>query len=263
MSLLRALPVPALPARVPLRAPSRTRIAGVALLAGAIGFLAIERIAVWSYPGFDPSLQPLSGLGNLGAPTRSLWIAAMGLLAASWVIAAAIVVRPAGGRIVLTLNLLPVVGILVALAVPLDANLAVHELAAFVALVTGNLAMVANAERLRRPWRVTALLLAAGALAAMSPAAAFLVGRVGWGTLERIVVAPLLAAQVAFGLALLLGGLAAELGSARRSGRRTLALLAGATVLAVAGVGTGISAGGETVVAAELSRAVDMFLVAH
>jgi len=248
---------------------SRRRVAGIALLAGAIGFLALERVAVASYPGFDPRFQPLSGLGNLSAPTRTIWIVATVLLAVSWLVATVFVVRPAAGRAVLALNVVPAIGILVSVAVPLDANLAVHELAAFVALVAGNLAMVANADRLRRPWRITAVALSAVALAGLSPAAALLAARVGWGTLERIVVAPLLASLVAFGLALLLGGLAAEAdGSATaaarpRSSRRTLAILLGALALALAGVGSGITAGGGTVVAAELGRVVNTFLVAH
>jgi hypothetical membrane protein len=243
--------------------PSRAAVAGVALLTGAIGFLALERLAVWSYPGFDPSLQPLSGLGNLAAPTRWIWILASGLLSGSWLVAATLVVRRTASAWVLALNLVPVVGILVAVAVPLDANLGIHELAAFIALVTGSVAMVVNTDRLTSGWRTAALGLSAGGLAAMSPAAAILVGRVGWGTLERIVVAPLLASQVAFGLALLLGGLAIEGSVARRSQRRTALLLVAAIVPAVGGVGTGITAGGATVVAAELTRVVNSFHVAR
>jgi hypothetical membrane protein len=243
--------------------PSRARIAGVALLAGAIGFLALERVAVWSYPGFDPTLQPLSGLGNLAAPTRSLWIGATVLLAASWLVAAAIVVRPTGGPAAVALNLVPAGGILVSLAVPLDANLAVHELAAFLALVVGSLAMVANADRLTPRWRAAALGLAASGLIAMSPAASLLVGRVGWGTLERLVVAALLASQVAFGLALVLGGLAADVGARPHSRRRAGAVLATSVAVALAGVGTGITAGGSEVVAAEMTRVVNTFLIAH
>jgi hypothetical membrane protein len=236
-----------------LRRPSPRQLAGLALLVGAVGFLLLERLAEASYPSFDPTVQPLSGLGNLAAPTRSLWVAALVLLAISWLVAAAIVVRPGASRLLLTLN---VAGILLAAAVPLDANLAVHELAAFVALVTGNLAMLLNAERLPKPWRLPAVGLSVAALAGLSPAAAFLVGRVGWGTLERIVVAPLIASLVTFGLALVASRTAPAVPlPGAPHGRRRL-VLAVAVALAITGVGTGLTAGGTTVVAAELSRVV-------
>jgi hypothetical membrane protein len=239
-----------------LRRPSPRQLAGLALLVGAVGFLLLERLAEASYPSFDPTVQPLSGLGNLAAPTRSLWVAALVLLAISWLVAAAIVVRPGASRLLLTLNVVPVAGILLAAAVPLDANLAVHELAAFVALVTGNLAMLLNAERLPKPWRLPAVGLSVAALAGLSPAAAFLVGRVGWGTLERIVVAPLIASLVTFGLALVASRTAPAVPLPGAPHGRRRVVLAVAVALAITGVGTGLTAGGTTVVAAELSRVV-------
>lgn len=232
------------------------RVAGVAILAGTIGFLVLERLAEAAYPGFDPAWQPLSDLGNLASPARVPWIAANVVLATSWAIAFAVVVRPVAGRLVIALNVIPIVGLLVAAAVPLDADLAIHEVAAFAALIAGNLAMLANAERLRRPWREVGLALSGAAVVALSPAVALLEGQVGWGTLERIVVAPLIASLAAFGLALLLDGLRPDDIVGRRTRRRTLAVLALALLLAMTGVGTGITAGGATVVGAEISRTV-------
>lgn len=220
----------------------------------------LERLAEASYPGFDPVWQPLSSLGNLASPARLPWVAAMAALSGSWAVAIAVVVRPASGRLVLAINLVPIAGLAVAAAVPLDSDLAVHEIAAFAALIAGNLAMLANAERLRRPWREVALLLSGAALVALSPAVALLAGSVGWGTLERLVVAPLIASLVAFGLALVVDGVRVEDVTVRRTRRRTLALLALAFVLAMTGVGTGITAGGATVVGAELTRAVSGLL---
>jgi hypothetical membrane protein len=223
------------------------------VLATAVAFLVLERLAEANAPGFDASTQPLSGLGNWGSPVRDLWVVGLLGLAGSWIVGAVLVLRPRGGLLV-ALNLVPVVGIVVSVAVPLNANLAVHEVAAFGAFVGGNLAMLANALHLRQPWRLLSLALAGVAVAALSPAAGLVVGLVGWGTLERMVVVPLVGSLIAFGVALTLDGERA-LGSTR-PGRRAAAVLAGACVLAVTGIGTGITAGGDTVVGAEVTRAV-------
>jgi hypothetical membrane protein len=233
--------------------PGRARIAGAVVLATAIVFLVLERFAESNAPGFDASTQPLSGLGNWGSPVRQIWVVALLGLAASWIVGAVLVLRPRGGLLV-ALNLVPVVGIVVSVAVPLNANLAIHEVAAFSAFVGGNLAMLANALHLRQPWRLLSLALAGVAVAALSPAAGLLVGLVGWGTLERMVVVPLVGSLIAFGVALTLDGDRA-LGPTR-PGRRAAAVLAAAGILAVMGIGSGITAGGDTVVAGEVSRAV-------
>src|SRR5207244_9316251 len=108
------------------RMPGRTRIAGSVVLATAVAFLVLERLAESNAPGFDPSTQPLSGLGNWGSPVRVIWAVGLLGLAASWILGAVVVLRPRGGLLVV-LNLVPVVGIVISVAVPLNANLAVHE----------------------------------------------------------------------------------------------------------------------------------------
>jgi hypothetical protein len=236
------------------RVPGRARIAGVVVLATAVAFLVLERLAEANAPGFDATTQPLSGLGNWGSPVRDLWVVGLLGLAASWVVGVALVLRPRGSRPLIALNLVPVVGIVISVAVPLNANLAVHEVAAFSAFVGGNLAMLANALHLRQPWRLLSFALAGIAVVAMSPAAGLLVGLVGWGTLERLVVVPLVGSLLAFGVALTVNGERAM--GAQRPGRRAAVVLAAAGVLAVTGIGTGITAGGDTVVGAEVSRAV-------
>jgi hypothetical membrane protein len=240
--------------------PGRVRIAGSVVLVTAIVFLILERLAESNAPGFDASTQPLSGLGNWGSPVRDLWVVGLLGLAASWIVGAVLVLRPRG-KLLVALNLVPVVGIVVSVAVPLNANLAIHEVAAFSAFVGGNLAMLANALHLRQPWRLLSFAFAGVAVAALSPAAGLLVGLVGWGTLERLVVVPLVGSLIAFGVALTLDGERAL--GAQRPGRRAAVVLAAAGVLAITGIGTGITAGGDTVVGAEVGRAVSAMWIAR
>jgi hypothetical membrane protein len=228
------------------------RLAGFVLLVGAAAFLVISELAAAGYPGFNADTQPLSRLGNVDSPTRWLWAAGLLTLASSWVVGAAAVLVEIGGPRLLALNVAPAIGLVVAVAVPLDANLAVHEVAAFSAFVAGIVAMLVNASRLRQPWRLITLACTGPALSAMSPLASVLIGLVGWGTLERLVVLPLIASLVVFGLALSLDERA--LVAARPSRRASVLLPLAALLLALAGVGTGLTAGGTSVVAAELDR---------
>ncbi len=231
----------------------RTQIAGLALLGGALSFVVLEQLAEGGYPGFDAASLPLSMLGNADAPTRWLWDIGLVGLAGSWLLASIAMARAGASRSQLLLNLVPAIGLLVAAAVPLDVNLAAHEVAAFGAFVIGIVAMLVNAARLRPPWRLATTIGAGLALIALSPASSLIVDIVGWGTLERLVVLPLLGSLVTFGLALLFDGWANP--EPPRSLRRLL-LPAAALVLALTGVGSGLTAGGTNVVAAELSRHV-------
>jgi hypothetical membrane protein len=232
----------------------RTQIAGLALLGGAATFLFMEWLAEGAYPGFDAATQPLSRLGNAAAPTRWLWDVGLAGLAASWLLATLALSRSGAGRSLAAVNLVPAIGLAVAAAVPLDVNLAAHEVAAFGAFVVGIVAMLVNAGRLRRPWSLVTGMGAALALVALSPVSRLIVVIVGWGTLERLVVLPLIGSLVVFGLALLCDGWKAPEPAARSL--RGLLLPAAAVILALAGVGSGLTAGGDAVVAAELSRHV-------
>lgn len=234
-----------------LRPRRQNQLAGLVLIAGAVAFILIELVAEASYAGFDPAIQPLSRLGNLTAPTRWLWATGLLALAASWLVAAVALASVLRSRRLLALNVAPAVGLVVAVAVPLDANLAIHEVAAFSAFVLGILAMLADGARLRRPWRLGTAACAGLALGALSPLASLLVGMVGWGTLERLVVLPMIGGLVTFGLAMLVD---ADAVSPLPPTRRQSAILIVALVLALAGVGTGLTAGGTDVVAGELER---------
>ncbi len=243
---------------MPSTVHGRTQIAGLALLAGALSFVVLEQLAEGAYPGFDAASQPLSRLGDADAPTRWLWDVGLVALAASWLLASLAMARAGASRGQLGLNLIPTIGLLVAAAVPLDVNLAAHEVAAFGSFVVGIVAMLANAARLRRPWSILTMAGAGLAVIALSPASTLLIDVVGWGTLERMVVLPLIGSLVTFGLALLFDGWAEA--SPRRSIRRFL-LPAAALLLALTGVGSGLTAGGTNVVAAELSARVSAHTV--
>ena len=233
----------------------RSQVAGLALLGGAVAFVVLEQLAEGAYPGFDAATQPLSRLGDANAPTRWLWDLGLLGLAASWLLATIAMSRSGAGRGLTALNLAPATGLAIAAAVPLDVNLAAHEVAAFAAFVAGIVAMLVNAARLRRPWSTVTTAGAGLALVALSPASALLLDVVGWGTLERLVVLPLIGSLVTFGMALLCDGWVVT--PPPRSLRRLL-LPAAAVVLALAGVGSGLTAGGTSVVAAELSRHVPL-----
>ena len=231
----------------------RTHVAGLAILGGAIAFVVLEQLAETAYPGFDASTQPLSRLGNSDAPTRLLWDAGLIGLALSWLLATAAMATWGAGRLLMVLNVAPAVGLSAAVAVPLDVNLAAHEVAAFGAFVIGIIAMFVNASRLRRPWSLVTLAGAGLALAALSPASSLLLDVVGWGTLERMVVLPLIGSLITLGLALLFDGWSE---SPPRGFVRRFVLPVAALLLALMGVGSGLTAGGTSVVAAELSRHV-------
>ncbi|HYL40569.1 MAG TPA: DUF998 domain-containing protein [Candidatus Binatus sp.] len=229
----------------------RTQVAGLALLGGALAFVVLEQLAEGAYPGFDAATQPLSQLGNSDAPTRWLWDIGLLGLATSWLLATLAMSRAGASRSLMVLNLVPAAGLVVAVAVPLDVDLGAHEIAAFGAFVVGIVAMLVNAARLRGPWRFTTMAGAGLAAIALSPASNLLIDVVGWGTLERLVVLPLIGSLVTFGLALLFDGWAE---AAPPRSRRQLLLPATALVLALTGVGSGLTAGGPSVVAAELGH---------
>lgn len=224
----------------------RPEIGGAVLLVGAALFLVLDLIAESAYPGFDARHDPLSRLGASDAPTRSLWSAGLLVLASSWLVGLSTVLRR-GSRLVLGLNLVPVAGLVTAVLIPLDANLALHEAAAFTAFLGGILAVVANAEVLRPAWRLASSGLAGVAVLAISPFAGRLIVIVGWGGLERMVVFPLVAAIGLFGLAALLGGGRAP-ADTRGARVGTLGLLVVALLAGLFGLGTGLTAGGYEVV---------------
>lgn len=227
--------------------PDRTEIGGFVLLAGTALFLTLDAAAEMTYPGFDPRHDPLSRLGETTSPTRLLWSTSLLILAVAWLVGVATVLRPRRSRLLVFLNFVPAAGLIVAVLVPLDADLAIHEVGAFTAFLGGILAILADAEVLHPTWRAVSSGLAGMAVFALSPFAARLITIVGWGGVERMVVYPLVAAVGVFGLAVLLGGQRTALeGRARRSA--TLGLIVVAIVAGILGLGTGLTAGGYEVV---------------
>lgn len=229
----------------------RSTVGACVAISGAIVFLVLDGIAEARFPGFHRATDPMSLLGVSGSPVKGLWIAGLLILAVAWLVGALTLLSVRRDGPLLALNLVPVVGIAGATLVPLDTNIALHEIAAFAAFLGGSLAVIADSEHLRSPWRQLAVALAAVALVGLSAGSGVLIAVLGWGSVERMVVFPLVGSVAIFGIAVLLGGRRIpEPGVGIRPRRTTLVLLLAACIVGLTGIGSGLTAGGyEKVVA--------------
>ncbi len=236
----------------PSRLPRRTSLGAAVTLGGALAFLVLDATAESHFPGFDRATDPMSLLGASGSPVKTLWLAALLILAGAWLVGALTVLSVRDSWPLVVLNLVPVFGIAGAAAIPLDSNIALHEIAAFIAFLGGSMAVIADSEHLRAPWRQLSIALACVALVGLSAGSGTLIPLVGWGTVERMVVFPLVGAVAVFGLAVLTGGRQPTTGPALRPRPATVALLVAAAVVGLSGIGSGLTAGGYAQVVAWL-----------
>ncbi len=184
------------------------RTAGILFfLAGLVMLLAIT-VGEAVYPAYSVHAQAISDLLAIGTQT-SIFLEPAGFAwGLSWILGSYFLLRNIASRKLLVWNLLPGIGVLLAVLSPENVNVVIHSVGAVIAFIPGAVVVTFSYRLVRSPIRYFTLLLGILSLFATiaefgayySPLVQQTLGPGGW---ERIIVYPVLIWLVSFGSYLL------------------------------------------------------------
>ncbi|MDA4114941.1 MAG: DUF998 domain-containing protein [Thaumarchaeota archaeon] len=188
--------------------PTDLRRAGALLTFAGAGFLMLITALEAIYPNYSVHANTVSDLLAIGTRTSLIGEPLAFAVAASWIGGAYFLFRKSGRRKLLALNLLPGIGLLLAVVSPENVNLAIHSAGAVVAFIPGPIAAMLSYRMIRSPFKYFAVAL--GSLSLFGTAmefgayeTAFFQQTLGPGGWERVILYPLLIWLVGFGSLLL------------------------------------------------------------
>lgn len=183
---------------------SDLRWAGILWMTSGMGFLLLVTVLEAVYPGYSVHGNALSDLLALGAPTSIAGEPLMFAVAAGWIAGAYFLFRGTGQRAPMVLNLLPGLGLLLAVLSPENVNLVIHSLGAVLALFGGSLAALLSYRGITSDLRYVAVVLGCVSLAAAfvefgSYGSPFFEETLGTGGWERAILYPIVLWIIAYG----------------------------------------------------------------
>jgi hypothetical membrane protein len=183
------------------------RAGGLLTLAGAL-FLLLIAVSEAVYPNYSVHTNTISDLFAIGTATSLFGEPLAFVVALSWAAGAYYLFRKSGKKGLMALNLLPGIGLMLAVLSPENVNLAVHSVGAVLAFIPGPIAAILSYRMIKTPFRYFALCL--GCLSLFGTVmefgayeTAFFHETLGPGGWERIIVYPLLVWLIALGSLLL------------------------------------------------------------
>jgi hypothetical membrane protein len=184
--------------------PLDLRRAGLLWMIGGMGFVLVVSVLEALYPDYSVHGNAVSDLLAVGAPN---WIAGevlMFAVAACWTAGGYSLYRDTGARGMLLLNLLPGLGLGLAVVSPENINVVVHSIGAILALVGGPFAAMTSSRTITTHLRYVAVLLGAGSFACAlvefgSYGSPFVRDTLGPGGWERAILYPLVLWFIAYG----------------------------------------------------------------
>jgi hypothetical membrane protein len=182
--------------------------AGLLLTFAGAGFLILITVLEAIYPSYSVHTNTISDLLATGTTTSLIGEPLAFAVAVSWIGGAYYLFRKTGKRRLMALNLLPGVGLLLAVLSPENVNIVIHSAGAVIAFIPGPIAAIFSYRIIKSPFRYFALSL--GALSLFGTVmefgayeTAFFQQSLGPGGWERIIVYPLLIWLIGFGSYLL------------------------------------------------------------
>lgn len=188
---------------------SDSKRAGALFAFAGLGFLMLITVMESVYPNYSVHANAISDLLAIGTRTSLIGEPLAFAVAVSWIAGAYYLFRKSGRRAPMVLNLLPGIGLLLAVVSPENVNIAIHSVGAVIAFIPGPVAVLLSYRMTSSPFRYFALSLGSLSLfgAIMEFGAyetSFFQQTLGPGGWERIILYPLLIWLIGFG-SLLLG----------------------------------------------------------
>jgi|SRR5271155_963551 len=185
-----------------------SRRAGVLLTLAGTLFLLLITVSEAIYPNYSVHANTISDLFAIGTTTSLFGEPLAFVVALSWTAGAYYLFRKSGRKGLMALNLLPGIGLMLAVLSPENVNLAIHSVGAVLAFIPGPIAAILSYRMIKSPFRYFALALGCLSLfgAIMEFGAyetAFFQKSLGPGGWERIILYPLLVWLIGFGSLLL------------------------------------------------------------
>jgi hypothetical membrane protein len=183
---------------------SDLRRAGYLLSFAGVDFLLVVTVLEAIYPGYSVHHNAISDLLAIGTGTSLIGEPMLFLAAISWIAGAYYLYRNAGRSGVLILNLLPGIGLMLAVLSPENVSIDVHSIGAVLAFFPGPIAATLSYRYILSPFRYYAvalgLLSLVGTLVYFGAYETSLVQQgLGPGGWERVIVYPLLIWLIGFG----------------------------------------------------------------
>lgn len=172
-------------------------------LSGIVMLLAIS-ISEALYPDYSVHKNALSDLAATTANTSVIVETAGFVWGLGWLLGSYLLLRRTGRRGLLALNLLPGIGVLLAIASPENVNIVVHSVGAVLAFVPGSIAVVLSYRLIRSQLRYLSLVLGTislvGVILEFGAYSSYIVQELlGPGGTERVIVYPILVWLISFG----------------------------------------------------------------
>lgn len=187
---------------------SDSKRAGALLAFAGLGFLMLITVMESVYPNYSVHGNTVSDLLAIGTRTSLIGEPLAFAVAVSWIGGAYYLFRKSQTRWLMALNLLPGIGLLLAVISPENINLEVHSVGAVVAFIPGPIAAILSYRTTSSPFRYFALSL--GSLSLFGTVmefgayeTAFFQQTLGPGGWERVILYPLLVWLIGFGSLLL------------------------------------------------------------
>lgn len=185
---------------------SDIRKAGSLLLFGGVEVLLLMTLAEALYPGYSTHTNTISDLAAVGAPTWLFFDPSIFLWGVCWLVGAYFLFR--GRKGLMSVNLLPGIGVMLASLSPENVNIVLHSIGAVLAFIPGGVAMMLSYRLIKSPLRYFVVPLGALSLFAViiyfgAYYSTMVQDTLGSGGSERIIVYPILVWLIAFGSYLL------------------------------------------------------------
>lgn len=183
---------------------SDIKLAGALLAFAGIEFWLVNSVSEAYYPNYSVHSNAISDLAAIGTRTTVIEGTAGLLWGLCWLLGAYFLFRNTGKKNLMVLNLLPGVGVLLAILSPENVNVIVHSIGAVIAFVPGALAAILSYKIIDSQFKYFSVALGTISLIAVvtefgayySPIVQQTIGPGGW---ERMIVYPLLIWQIVLG----------------------------------------------------------------
>lgn len=180
------------------------RISGILFTFVGVDFLLVVTGLEALYPGYSVHHNTISDLLAVGTSTSYVGEPMLFLAAFAWILGGYFLYRRSGQSGLRLLNVLPGVGLLLAVLSPENVNIVVHSVGAVLAFFPGPIAAIVSYRSIRTEFRYFALamgLLSLGCTAVYFGAYTTSLVQLGLGPggWERVIVYPLLVWLIGFG----------------------------------------------------------------
>jgi hypothetical membrane protein len=182
--------------------------AGFLLFLGGMEIILMMTVAEALYPGYSTHTNTISDLAAVGSPTWTYFDPAVFVWGLCWLLGAYLLLRGAGRRGLLVMNMLPGLGVILAALSPENVNVAIHSIGAIIAFIPGGLTVLLSYRLIASRLRYFAVFLGSVSLVAIAVYfgayySALVQETLGSGGAERVIVYPMVIWLVGFGSYLL------------------------------------------------------------